>query len=546
MRKTIKALLIVGSLGALCAGLAACSNETKVDEYFKNGNIISVTYDGSGGNILGNNNVSIVDMFNPEKYTADSNGYVHIKLRSPTDPSRPKPGVDPISVLRSGYSLVGWYRTREIVKDGDNVYDDKGNKLVEQDGDYYKVTVNSEGDEVLEPAIPRYTFADPWDFTKDTVDFKVGDERLDITLYAAWVPLFSFEYYYKVNNVWTPFATTTFDYPTAQTIDREDLTKVTDSVFVPDWSTETGRMEYKYSNVYTFPSVKDKALTFKAAYTDENCQDEITRENPYQHKGYIDYTTASAIGDVQKVYVEFDEGNRYRISTAQQFAAIADLAGYYTILTDELDFNCRLSESGELTFPTDSVRWPNGFTSATFTGRIEGEDGKAVTFKNVGAQYNNADVELGGLFGAIGKAAVIKNVTFENVIFDIRSATGRKEAKIGMFAGRIDEGATVQTVNVGGQMMLRELSTPGDRFKVNLLIAGGEKSGVSATKLVLKVYGDKQLGTTTERYMYFINPDSVAIDSDLNITFQGTNQNTRYQTKQHFTKYGGDDNEENE
>ena len=43
MRKKIGTLLIVGSLGALCAGLCACKTETKIDEYYKQGNVITVT-----------------------------------------------------------------------------------------------------------------------------------------------------------------------------------------------------------------------------------------------------------------------------------------------------------------------------------------------------------------------------------------------------------------------------------------------------------------------------------------------------------------------
>ena len=546
MTKTIKALLIAGSLGAMCAGLAACSNDTKLDEHFKNGNIISVTYDGSGGNILGKSNVSIVDMFNPDKYTPDSEGYVHIKLRNPSDPARPNPGVDHINVERYGYSLVGWYKTREVVKDGDDVYDDKGNKLVERDGSYYKVTVNADGKEIEEEAVPQYSFADPWDFATDTVDFKIGDEKLDMTLYAAWVPLFSFDYYYKVKNEWTKFGTTTFDYFTAQTIDDSDKAKVTDSVFIPEWSLETGRMEHKFSTAYTFPGLEK--MTFKAAYSDENCQNAITRANPYKHAGSIDYATASAINPVQKVYVEFDEGSRYRISTAEQFSAIGDPDGYYTILSDELDFNCKLDEeSGELTFTKESFRWPIPLTTSTFTGKIEGEGGKAVTFKNVGAQLgtrsNSVDTQLGGLFGEIGEKAVIKNVTFENAIFDIQNVRSTKGASFGMLSGNIDKEATVENVKIGGEMRLWNMSISG-ALNFNVL-TNGNKAGVTKTKIVVKVCGEKRLGvaeTEVNKYLYYIDHAATTVDEDEKITIVTVKGNDkRYQEKQYYIVYGGDD-----
>ena len=72
MRKKIGTLLIIGSFGALCAGLAACSNDSEYDRYFKNGNVISITYDANGGSIAGG--TKLIDMFNPETFTAYENG----------------------------------------------------------------------------------------------------------------------------------------------------------------------------------------------------------------------------------------------------------------------------------------------------------------------------------------------------------------------------------------------------------------------------------------------------------------------------------------
>ena len=548
MRKTIKALLILGSVGAMCAGLAACSHETKIDEYFKNGNIIKVTYDGSGGEILSSNQVTIVDMFNPDKYEADSDGYIRIKLRDPST----RPGkIGNIKVSRTGYSLVGWYQKREVVKDGEgNVIDDAGNKLTKDEltETYYRIKLNSDGKEIKEEAVPAYTFSDPWDFSKNRVEFKVGSDKLDMSLYAAWIPLYSFDYYYEVKNEetkqyeWTKFATTRFDYLAAKELDRSDSTKITDSVFIPKWSTDTGKMEHKYSNVYTFPSV-DK-MTFKAAYTNEACTDEITLTSPFRHQGSLDDATAAAIDPVQNIYVKFDEGSRYRVSTAKQFAEIADPDGYYTILTDELDFNCSVDyeTGGLLSFPAGSYRWPISLTTSTFTGKIEREGGGAVTFKNVGAQYSSANAEKGGLFGEIGEKAVIKNVAFENVVFDYQSATSRRGANLGMFAGNIDEKATVQNVTIGGQLRLWEISVSGGAFNFNLL-ANGNRAGVSETRIKVIVCGSKR--TETQFYFSSIEPENgvTKVDANGKITFEAPASNNRLKEKQYYTVYGGDENE---
>ena len=536
MRKTIQALLIVGSVGALCGALAACATSTPIDDYFKQGNVIMVTYDGSGGSIKGQSGAKIVDMFNPDKYTADENGYIHIKLREFAD--RPSASGTGISVARSGYSLVGWYQNREVVKVNGSVVDEKGNALIEKKGVYYIAETGVE-------ALPAYTFSDPWDFQTDTIDFKVGDEKLEKTLYAAWVPYYSFEYYHQVENEethkkeWTMFGTTRFDYLVAQTIDREKPSEIIDSVFVPQWSTETGKMEYKYNKDYTFPC--PEKMTFKAAYSDEACQNEITRENPLQHPGSLDYKTAAAIDPVQKIYVEFDEGTRYRISTAKQFADIGDPDGYYTILADELDFNCLVDyeTGGELNFDNDAFRWPVRLTKEPFTGKIEGEGGKSVVFKNVGARYNESttgEAIYGGLFGEIAQGAVIKNVTFENVIFDIEKATGNRGAYFGMLAGNIEEGAALTNVTISGQLRLWEISVSGS--KLFNLIANGNKAGISAGEIKLIVCGMESL---IDKGMYLfdtIDPDTVKVDENGNFTFKEMRPSSTKEN-QYYVKYGG-------
>lgn len=563
MRKKIGTLLIVGSLGALCAGLCACNSENTIDKHRNEGNVISVTYDGSGGNIAGGDNVTLVDMFNPDKYTADADGYVHIKLREPTDPDRPKLGVDNIKVDRGEYALVGWYRTRSLaLKDG-KVVDEAGNELTERDGDYFTVRVNNKGEEVYEKAIPAYNFSDPWDFENDRVEYKKGDEPLDMTLYAAWIQPYTFEYYYKPDansEEWTRFATTSFNYIGAQAENEKedgDPTKtVYDSVFIPQWSLGsegTGRMEHKHSDAYTFPSLSN--MTFKAAYSDAACTHEITVGTPLQHGGSLDYSTATPVDSVQKVYVQFDTGNRYMISTPAQFAAIADPTGIYTILTDELDFNCSLT-NGELTFPLggSSIRWPNALMTATFTGSILGENG-AVKFKNVGAQYSG-NATLGGLFGSIGSKAVIKNVTFENVIFDVKSATSSREASFGMLAGTIEANATLEGISIGGAYRLWDVNIGASIRHFNL-IANGSAEGITDTGITLTVCGTFLYGSegseATGNYEFSIDPTAgkTTVDAQGNITFVSTPSYPvsarRFQGQFHAVEYqtvnGGQENE---
>lgn len=544
MKKTIKALLIMGSLGALCAGLAACSKATKVDEYFKAGNVISVTYDGSGGVISTGTNVSILDMFNPNKYTADEEGWVHIKLRDPC--ARKNAVGETIKIERIGYSLVGWYKTRNFVMEGKDVLDEEGNHLVEREGLYYKVILDEDGEPLLdkdgnkveEEAIPAYTFADPWDFKKDTVDFKMGEERLDMTLYAAWVPEYKFEYYWQEteNSEWKRYGTSSFDYIKSLSTDRNDPLNILDSVFIPQWSTGaegTGKMEHTYG-AFTFPSL-DK-MTFKAAYSDEGCQHEITRENPLQHAGSLDYDTAKPINPVQKVYVKFDKGSYYRISTAKQFVDIHDPDGYYTVYEDELDFA--------------ELSWPDALMGTTFKGRILSDSGNALTFKNVNANYQHSDgdLALGGLFGGIGEEAEIGNIAFENVVFDLKEITTSSDYSFGMLAGNIEKGATLGSITVGGELRIWKVSAFGST-KFNLItnfeegVTAETKNKISNAGTLLKVCGEEQNDGT---YAYsYVNPDTTTLDAEGNIILgePSLDFDEQYKDQQFYIINGGDNND---
>ena len=493
MRKKIGTLLIIGSLGALCAGLAACSNDTPVDDYFKKGSVITVTYDASGGEIAGGTNVKLMDMFNPDKFTADENGIVEFKLRNPTDPARPKPGVDNVKVTKEGHSLVGWYKVREV--------DESGN----------------------------YTYKDPWDFATDKVKFNKNEQtKLDMTLYAAWIPQYTFEYYYKAtaDGEWTKFGTTGFNYLAENKVDN---------LYVPDWSSETGKMDYQNNEVgFTFPSL-DK-MTFKAAYSDESCSLESKITEPFHHNGELDRDTAKAINPVQKIYVEFDEGSRYRISTAKQFADIGDLAGQYTVLNAELDFK--------------EVSWPGRFLSEEFNGKIISESGEALTFKNVNAEYYvESGAAFGGLFGKVGKDAELKNISFENATLTYTRAVSLNGGSFGFFAGEIDNEAAVENISISGKMQIFKLRVSGgEGFKFNLTANGDKRSAITDGGITIWACGEEiTYGRYKDQFEFDINPDEeLTVDKDGNITLtllEDSNQDDKRKLRMRDYKekivYGG-------
>ena len=92
--KNSKVILILIFAMLFSIALIGCSDMTEIDKYKEMGYTVQVTYNGNGGNYIGSQAVSLVDMFNPDKFTADSDGKVHIKLTEPTSELRPSGGSD--------------------------------------------------------------------------------------------------------------------------------------------------------------------------------------------------------------------------------------------------------------------------------------------------------------------------------------------------------------------------------------------------------------------------------------------------------------------
>ncbi|MDE6411872.1 MAG: hypothetical protein K2L02_05005 [Clostridia bacterium] len=503
MRKKIGTLLIVGSLGALCAGLAACSDGNKVDEYFKDGYVITVTYDASGGEIAGGTNVTLKDMFNPDQWKADADGNVNIRPKEPTSADRPKLGADNITITHGDDTLVGWYKTRNVVKNGDGKAVDKdGNELVEQDGKYYKQSGST-----LVEATPAYTYSDPFDFSKGFT-YNKNDGKYDLTLYAAWTEKFTFQYYYKEVNEdgtdkdmeWTAYGSATkFDYSP----------KTEQKLYVPRYSSDTGKMVYRNSG-FSFPSLPD--MTFDSAeYVDKDTQERVKIDDSFKHQGHVDMETATAYAPDQAVYVRFKKGNYYRVSTAKQFADIGDANGHYTVTADELDFKYSIADN-VVTRGDGAVAWPRALTSSEFTGSIAGEGNKAVTFKNVYAQYANTSAQYGGLFGKIKNGAVLKNITFENAIVDIAIATYSQVGSFGALAGEIESNAVIESVSISGHLRLGQIKMSAANIN---LVADGNMASITHN-IALTVYGEQE----GEVFAFYVNPDTATVNADDSVTVE--------------------------
>ncbi len=416
IKLTILVLLCVTAIFLItgCGAEPTPYETNNADDY-----TVSVRFDANGGQFT-TNTYTIVDSFNIKNYETNSEGMVEVPLITPDNPAR---GNDAFAPINNGYFLAGWYSVRNESTDSD------GNKV--------------------------YTYSEKWDFENgmlavDPTKEYVSEEPV-LTLYAAWVPLFEIEFY----SLDTGELLETFAYdPMA-----------TDALAVPYWDEETGTVEMN-----RFP--ERKGYTFKQAYYDSERTTPIITET-VEHAGSVDYTNGTAVNHVQKVYIEWTEGEWYRIYTAEQFADNASLDGNYEILAD-LDF-------------TDEI-WPTSFMYGNFSGSIIGN---GHTIKNVNVtQTNNAKTNA-GLFGVVAENASISDITFENITFTIKAGTRVAGASYGIFAGAVSDGAALNNLTLSNSKLLVDPSCyfGVDDYSIGLVCGMGNDKLITSQNVTCGVAG---------------------------------------------------------
>lgn len=469
MKKKLITILMSAAIVACLAGFVSCGKLSAPEQAHKNGNVVRVNYDTNGGIIGGGDNVTLFDMFNPHKYTADANGNVHIKVLDPVDERRENIGKSDSNknpLTKSGNILVGWYKTR---------------------------TENADG---------SYSYSDKWDFKTDSFEVKQNTTGEEFTLYALWTEFFEFDYYRVKSDGNVEFiGKDQLSVIPSEVKGTADETRA--AIYLPAWA--DGAMNYQTGS-YSFPKVS--GMTYTAAYLDKECEKEIKTEQgkPFIHSGYID-ENGVAQNRIQNIYVTYEEGERYKISTAEQFAKYANVDGYYEI-------------SGDLDF-TD-VAWPSSLTFGTFNGRIYGKDGISVKFSNISAKYSSSSSNRGGLFGEIGDNAVIENVAFENVTVEIAASGMVSDIKYGLFAGNISEKADMTGVSLTGATLKISggIDQPSGDYHIHLLANGAiDKIAADFETFGLEVYGQDIGGM----YFYSFNPEEVSVEADgsIKLTFVG-------------------------
>lgn len=431
MRRKIKSLtLVLLCLVVVCLFTGCGETATPYETNDKEGYTVSVRFDANGGTFTTNTAV-VVDSFNID-------GKSEIALISPDDSRRKN---DAFTATKSGHFLAGWYKQR-----------------IE--------SIDSNGE-------TTYTYSDKWDFDNDVLTLESNKEYSStepvLTLYAAWIPLFEIEFY---------------SLDSAELIDsfKFDPT-ATKELAMPTWDEETGAIE-----MFDFP--EREGYTYNKAFFDADGMQELT-DTTLVHPGNVDYETGTSENSVLKLYVDWTEGEWYRIYNEEQFIESASLTGNYELFAD-LDFEGKI--------------WPTSFMYGNFGGVIKGN---GHTIKNVDAtQTNNSKVNA-GLFGQMTDTADISDLNFENITFTIKAGTRKVGTSYGLLAGALSGNASLSNVNILNSHLQIDSSCyfGVDDYSIGLVCGMGDSSKLATAEIDCTAVGDD-----AESVNITVNGNSITVD----------------------------------
>ena len=251
-----------------------------------------------------------------------------------------------------------------------------------------------------------------WDFSKDTV-------TENITLYALWWDNFTVNVHCDDGE-----ADRVVEYPISR-------------------NTETGESDLVYAQYFSATSLGMSNRTIVGYYADAACSEDKELEFPC-HLDFVDEEG----GRVIDIYVKSIVGNWTVIGNADALKkGFANNANVY--LKKDIDM------AGE------SVNFP----SEGYVGLFNGNGKKISNFTVVKTVANGIKGTCNlGLFDSVGIGAEIKDVTFENVSVNVTlSANSSVTAyNIGLFAGKIDSGATVRNVVISGALTYNKNNSTAD------------------------------------------------------------------------------------
>lgn len=426
MTKTTKHALLLAAVITLLLLLTGCSQwELPYEGMNEEGYTVSVRFDPCGGAFANTENVQVIDVFKLADADKDSSGNYQIPLIAPDDSRR---GDRAFGISKNGCFFAGWYRECSPRTDA------SGNPL------------DSYGNPTSESGLEQgYTYSGLWSFENDTLSVPEGSyssETPYITLYAAWIPYFNFEFY--VRNESGSF----------ELFETDNLI----SLDIPVWDLESGKI-----NMKGFPEIDSK--TFRGAYLDEAMTKPVTETL----SGNIDYEHGVSATEKIKVYTEYADGEWYRISTAEQFVKNSKLGGCYYIEGD-LDFT--------------GLNWSSALAGGAFSGRIEGNGHK---FSNITfVQADNSKVS-GGIFGSLASGASIKDVVFENISYTLGAGSRMQAPVFGLLCGQLSEEATIENITLSNASFIISGDIYPQEYTLGMLVGSGDNRGTDLSGITVSL-----------------------------------------------------------
>ena len=422
----IKLTALFAAALCLLLVLSGCSQwELPYEGLNSEGYTVSVRFDPCGGAFANTENVQVVDVFRLADAKKDASGNYQLKLITPDDSRR---GDRAFSISKNGCFFAGWYRECSPRTDA------SGNPL-----DAYGRPTSESG---LEQG---YTYSGLWNFESDTLSVPEGNyssEEPLMTLYAAWIPYFNFEFY--VQNEQGSFDL----YESKQLIELD----------IPAWDLSTGKL-----NMNSFPEIDGK--TFEGAFLD----DAMTKPITEKLTGDIDYEHGISATEKICVYTKFAEGDWYRISTAEQFVKNSKLGGCYYIEAD-LDFT--------------GLNWSAALAGGAFTGKIEGNGHK---FSNITFIQADNSKTNGGLFGSLASGASLRGVSFENIKYTLGAGSRMQAPHFGLLCGQLSADAALDSVSVSGSEFIISGDIYPQEYTLGALVGNGDNRGVSLSGITVKL-----------------------------------------------------------
>lgn len=426
MKKHIKIFGAAVLLAVTLLCLSACANwKSPYDVLDKDGYRVSVRFDANGGSFAGSPyEVFVVDVFNPDDAKTGANGKKQIALIEPDDPARKDTAY---KVSNDGFELAGWYRER-------NPRVNEQGEPLDVYGELCSVSGREQG----------FVYAGKWDFAKDRLEIDANADLTSgenaLTLYAAWIPYTNFEFY---------------DAATGALLETYKGLEVT----VPVWNEKTGKLDMN-----RFPEQEGK--TFASAYL---MVDGVQTPVTGKITGGVDEEKGIASMSNVKIYTEWIEGEWFYIYTAKQFRDNFKADGNYVICAD-LDFS--------------KITWRPEISQKEFTGTIQGN---GFRFANITVKQNDANQSAGGLFGSLGADAILQDVIFENVTYQLAVGAPRVPgACFGVLAGKAHDQATLEKITVSGVLEIGADCMLHNDHSLGLLFGDGNNRGIDLKGLSCK------------------------------------------------------------